>query len=135
MTPPTAMTGAENIMLNPMNTAICICWTSLVVRVMSEGAPNWFTSASESVCTFVNTARRRSRPKPMDERDVKNTATMEQAVSSSVTRSMKPPTRSIRSISPLAIPSLMILALRSGRYKLEMDWISTSTLTSVSCFQ
>lgn len=39
MMPPTHMMGADTISVNDIRTSICICWTSLVVRVISEGAP------------------------------------------------------------------------------------------------
>ncbi len=40
MTPPTAMIGAATIIVQVMTTSIWTCWTSLVVRVISDGAPN-----------------------------------------------------------------------------------------------
>ena len=35
-----------------MKTIICTCWTSFVIRVMSDGAPNWFTSRLENPVTL-----------------------------------------------------------------------------------
>jgi hypothetical protein len=52
MTPPMAMNGASTMTLRPMTTTIWTCWTSLVVRVISEGAPNVLSSASENRCTW-----------------------------------------------------------------------------------
>ena len=37
MMPPIAMIGARIIMLSAIITTICTCWTSLVLRVMSDG--------------------------------------------------------------------------------------------------
>nr|BFE69093.1 hypothetical protein GCM10020092_023940 [Actinoplanes digitatis] len=45
--PPTHMIGAATISRNVISTSICTCWTSLVVRVISEGAPNRSTSRAE----------------------------------------------------------------------------------------
>ena len=41
ITPPTQMIGAEIIMVKLSSTTIWTCWTSLVVRVIREGAPNF----------------------------------------------------------------------------------------------
>ncbi len=62
MTPPIASIGAETMTRAPMNTSICTCCTSFVLRVMSEPAPNSATSRSEKPATWSNTSRRRSRP-------------------------------------------------------------------------
>ncbi len=62
ITPPTAMIGAATITLSPMTTTICTCWTSFVVRVMSEGAPNEFISASEKLSTLWKSLCLTSRP-------------------------------------------------------------------------
>ena len=57
ITPPTAIIGA----LTKIVRAICrkswICWTSLVLRVISVGVPNRFISREEKLCTCSNTAR------------------------------------------------------------------------------
>ena len=37
--PPTHMIGADTIIVQVSSTSICTCCTSLVVRVMSDGAP------------------------------------------------------------------------------------------------
>ena len=63
MTPPIARIGALTSIVLVMSTSICTCCTSLVVRVMSEGAPNRLTSRSEKVPTCANTAPRKSRPR------------------------------------------------------------------------
>lgn len=62
MMPPTHMIGAETIIVNVISTSICTCWTSLVVRVISEGAPNCPTSRAEKLCTWSKTDLRMSRP-------------------------------------------------------------------------
>jgi len=49
-------------MVQVMSVTICTCCTSFVVRVMSEGAPNFATSRSEKSATFVKMRPRRSRP-------------------------------------------------------------------------
>ena len=65
MMPPTHMIGAEIISVQVSSTTICTCCTSLVVRVISEGAPNRVTSRDENAPTWWNTAARVSRPKPI----------------------------------------------------------------------
>ena len=40
-TPPTIMIGAATIIVQVISTSICTCWTSLVLRVISDGAPIW----------------------------------------------------------------------------------------------
>ena len=42
--------------------SICTCWTSLVVRVISDGVPKCPTSRAEKSCTRWKTAARTSRP-------------------------------------------------------------------------
>ena len=64
-TPPVIMIGALAIIVQPIKTTICTCWTSLVVRVISDGAPKRPTSRFENDPTFRNTASRRSRPRPI----------------------------------------------------------------------
>ena len=65
MIPPTARIGAMIIMLRPISTVIWTCWTSLVLRVMSDGVPKWLSSACEKLSTLRKMAPRRSRPKAM----------------------------------------------------------------------
>lgn len=65
MTPPTHMIGAETIIVNVISTSIWTCWTSLVVRVISDGAPKVAISRAEKDCTRSKTAARMSRPSAM----------------------------------------------------------------------
>ncbi len=60
--PPTHMIGADTISVNVIRASIWTCCTSLVVRVISEGAPKPPTSRAEKDCTRSKTAARRSRP-------------------------------------------------------------------------
>ena len=62
MMPPTARIGAMIIMFRPIRTTIWTCWTSLVLRVMSDGVPNRLSSACEKLSTLRKIAPRRSRP-------------------------------------------------------------------------
>jgi len=68
---PTAMIGAATAMLIAIRTSIWTCCTSLVVRVISDGAPNWPTSRAEKLWTRSNSAARRSRPSAPDVREAK----------------------------------------------------------------
>ena len=69
ITPPIAVTGAATSRVQVMNSSICTCCTSLVMRVMSDGAPNPFTSRVEKPVTRWNRPARTSRPNPMDARE------------------------------------------------------------------
>ena len=62
MMPPTARIGAMIIMFRPIRTTIWTCWTSFVLRVMSDGVPNLLSSACEKLSTLRKIAPRRSRP-------------------------------------------------------------------------
>ena len=59
--PPTIMIGAATKSVQIMTTSICTCWTSLVIRVMSDDAPNVLTSAAENAVTPRNKAPRAHR--------------------------------------------------------------------------
>ena len=74
MTPPIIVIGAPRIMMQVISTSCCTCWTSFVVRVMSDGAPNWFTSREENESTLSKTAARVSRPKAIASRAPKKAA-------------------------------------------------------------
>ena len=56
MIPPTHMIGADSSRVNVMIASIWTCWTSLVVRVISDAAPKWLTSRSENISTRRNIA-------------------------------------------------------------------------------
>ena len=45
------MIGVEMNRVQPISTSICTCWTSLVLRVISDGAPNVLSSRAENVPT------------------------------------------------------------------------------------
>ena len=55
--------GADSSMVADISTSICTCCTSLVVRVISDGAPKRLTSRAEKASTRSKIAPRRSRPK------------------------------------------------------------------------
>ena len=67
-TPNTTVMGAVTTIVHDITTSICTCWTSLVVRVISVGAPKRPTSRSENSLTRWKMADRRSRPKLMPAR-------------------------------------------------------------------
>ena len=72
--PPMQSMGAAMIIVQVISTSICTCCTSLVPRVMSEGAPNRPTSGLEKARTCSKTAPRRSRPRAMATRAPNQTA-------------------------------------------------------------
>ncbi len=89
--PPTIMMGAATIMVSVITTSICTCWTSLVVRVISDGVPNFPTSRAENDWTRSNSAPRMSRPSAIAVRAPKYTAVTEQAICTSDTAIITPP--------------------------------------------
>ena len=93
MMPPIIMIGAETIRVPASSTSICTCWTSLVSRVISDGAPNCCTSRAENVPTRAKIAARTSRPKPIALRAENQTAMTEQMIWTSETTSIRPPWR------------------------------------------
>ncbi len=92
-TPPTIMIGAETAMVQAISTSICTWVTSLVLRVISEGAPNSWTSRFEKVPTRWKMAVRTSRPRLIDVRAPNQTALTDATTWTSVTISIIPPTR------------------------------------------
>jgi hypothetical protein len=91
MMPPTAMIGAEMIMFREKSTTIWICWTSFVLRVMSDGAPKMLTSCCENVCTLPKMAARTSRPKAIAVFDPQYVPTIAAMPSRNVMASIIPP--------------------------------------------
>ena len=65
MMPPTAMIGAMIMMLNAITRTIWTCWTSLVLRVISDGVPKVLVSFCEKSITLRKIALRTSRPNDM----------------------------------------------------------------------
>ena len=74
ITPTTIVIGAAMAIVQAITTSICTCCTSLVMRVMSDGAPNVPTSRAENSVTRWNRAARMSRPKPIATRAPTRTA-------------------------------------------------------------
>ena len=62
ITPPTIVKGAATRSVQVIRTRICTCVTSLVILVISEGAPWAATSWAEKSVTRWNRSRRTSRP-------------------------------------------------------------------------
>ena len=93
ITPPIARIGADTMRVAETCTSSCTCWTSLVLRVMSDGAPNCPTSRCEKPTTRWNSAERRSRPMPIASREPKYTAATEHTTWARLIRSITPPVR------------------------------------------
>ena len=115
ITPPTARIGALIIMFSAISTSCWTCWTSLVLRVISDGAPKRLSSTWPYDWTLRKMPLRTSRPKPMATLALKNTAMIAAIISTNVTASMNPPVCRMYAVSPLATPLLMISAFSSGR--------------------
>ena len=71
MIPPTIRIGAETMIVMAMKMTCWTCWTSLVLRVISEAGPKWLTSTWLNDWTVVKIAPRTSRPKPIAIRELK----------------------------------------------------------------
>ena len=80
-------------MVQAISTSICTCCTSLVLRVISDGAPNCCTSRAEKPPTRWKSAARTSRPKLIAVRAPNHTAVTEQTIWTSETPSMIAPMR------------------------------------------
>ena len=93
--PPTIMIGAATIIVAPIRTSSCTCWTSFVVRVMSDGAPKWFISRAENDPTRWNRSRRTSRPKAIAVRAPKYTAIALHTICTHDTASITRPVRTM----------------------------------------
>ena len=89
MMPPTHMIGAATSIVQVITTSICTCWTSLVLRVISDGAPKWLTSRAEKLPTWAKIAPRTSRPKLIAVRAPNHTAAIEQTICTTVTASIQ----------------------------------------------
>ena len=92
--PPVAMMGAYSTMRKSMMVTIWICWMSLVLRVISDAAENFCTSASENPTTFSNRRLRRSRAIPAPVRLAKNETHAAQRAPSRVTPIIRAPMES-----------------------------------------
>ena len=92
-TPPTIMIGAATIIVAVISTSICTCCTSLVLRVISDGAPKWATSRLENAPIRWKIAARRSRPKPIAVRAPTYTAPALHRICTTETPSISPPVR------------------------------------------
>ena len=112
---PTIMIGADTIMVKPSSTSICTCWTSLVSRVISDGAPKCWTSRAENDPTRWKISARTSRPKPIAVRAANHTATTEHSACTSEIASISAPRSMMKSVSPVTTPLSMISALMLGR--------------------
>ena len=112
---PTIMIGAETIMVKPVRTSICTCCTSLVSRVISDGAPKCWTSRAENEPTRSKISARTSWPKPIAVRAANQTATTALSACTSAIASISPPRWRMKPVSPTTTPSSMISALRLGR--------------------
>ena len=91
--PPMHMMGVATMKFSPISMSIWTCWTSLVPRVISVGAPKTLTSLAEKLLTLRNTPRRRSRPNAIAAFEPKYTPAIAVATWTSATPSMSPPVR------------------------------------------
>ena len=95
MMPPTAITGAVTSIVAPIITSICTCWTSLVLRVISDPTPKAVISRSQKPLTRSKTSPRRSRPMLIAARAARYVAATEHTPWARLTPSMNTPTRQI----------------------------------------
>ena len=69
--PPIMLIGAETMIASAMKTTICTWVTSLVLREISVGAPNFETSCAEKSPTRWKIADRMSRPSAIEAREAR----------------------------------------------------------------
>ena len=127
MTPPIARIGAATSSVQVISTSICTCCTSLVVRVMSDGAPNCDTSRSENSPTRWKIAPRRSRPSAIDALAPKYTAMIAQTICSEGDGQHHPAGRQDVADVALGDALSMMSALRLGRYSDAIDCAAWNT--------
>ena len=90
--PPTHVIGAATIIVQAISTSIWTCCTSLVMRVISDGAPNCADLAGREAGDLVEqVAARTSRPKPIAALAPKYTAAIAKTIWTSVTASISAP--------------------------------------------
>lgn len=75
--PPISSMGADTMTVADICTSICTCCTSLVLRVISDGAPNCPTSRCENATTRWKRSARTVLPMPIARREPRYTATRE----------------------------------------------------------
>ena len=93
--PPIIMIGTWIASVQVSSASICTCCTSLVLRVMSDGAPNCATSRPENEPTRWKTAPRTSRPNDIAVLDAQATAITEQMIWRNEIASMTAPVRTM----------------------------------------
>ena len=89
--PPRAMIGAVMAIEQTITPSSWTCWTSLVMRVISDGAPSWLTSRWENDVTRWKRSLRTSRPKPIAALAETYMAPMAKTIWMPATPSMTPP--------------------------------------------
>jgi len=91
MIPPMIRIGAEMMSVRAMKTTIWTCWTSLVLRVISDGVPKRLISTWLKSWTLRKMAPRTSRPKPIAVIAPQYTPTIDARPTTTVTASMNAP--------------------------------------------
>ena len=89
--------------------------TSLVLRLMSVGAPNRDSSCAENRPTVLKIEARTSRPSDAEVWAPIRVAAIVVATCTRETASMTTPARRMNAVSPTATPSSMIRPFRLGR--------------------
>ena len=127
-TPITMVMGAATAIVQAITTSICTCCTSLVMRVISDGAPNCPTSRAEKSVTRWNSASRRSRPKLIATLPPKYTAATAKVIWITENASISAPVVRMYAVSPGSTPLSMMSALSAGRVS-EADTAMTCSPT------
>ncbi|MCY1232496.1 hypothetical protein D9M72_449910 [compost metagenome] len=125
--PPMPMAGAATSMVKTSTASAWICWTSLVARVTRLGTPNVPTSWEDKDWTLANSSWRSWRPSFMATVALKYPAASAAATWTAAIAAIQPPSRRMRSVFPLTIPSSMTAALSVGRKRLAVVWTNCST--------
>ena len=130
MVPITIVSGAAIIIVATITRRSCTCWMSLVIRVVSDGAPNCVTSRPDSPTTRRNRSRRTSRPNPSASRAANHIAAAAKATCTIDTTTISPPRRQITSRSPTSTPSSINRAEIAGSTRFAVVWSAWNSTRS-----
>ena len=136
MVPITIVRGAAIIIVATITSRSCTCWMSLVIRVVSDGAPNCVTSRPENPTTRRNRSRRTSRPNPIASRAANHIAAAANTTCTIDTTTISPPRRQIVLRSPTSTPSSIKRAEIAGSTRFAVvcsAWNSTRNAISPRC--
>ena len=115
-----SITGARHSIRRPMFSIMVMAFTSLVVRVMREAEENRSISAKEKDWILSNRHWRRLAPKPWLAKVAYLALSTPNTMARTDRRSITPPNRKMRPMSPEGMASFTISAIARGRSSSQM---------------